>query len=219
MPLHDWTRVDAGLYHVFHQNWTIEIFRALNRGVLPTGYVAIGVAVADAPPRARLVARAESEPAAYARKANRIIVRQGLGPVVAVIKVVSPGNKDSGHAVRAFKTKALEFLRSGVSVLRVDLFPPTPRDPDGLHPLVWDDFPGPPFEARPADKPLTIASLDPGDGPTAYVDPVAVGEPLPDAPLFLGPGRYVYAPLERTYVAAWDETPQLIRDLVQPPTN
>ena len=23
MPVHDWTRVDAGLFHAFHQGWTI----------------------------------------------------------------------------------------------------------------------------------------------------------------------------------------------------
>jgi hypothetical protein len=239
MPIHDWTRVDAGLYHNFHQDWTIEVYRALNGGVLPAGYVALtdlkvegyepdvlairgdespgGVAVADAPPRARLLARAESEPAAYARKANRVVVRHGLGPVVAVIEVVSPGNKDSRHAVQSFKTKAVEFLRRGVSLLLIDVFPPTPRDPDGLHQVVWDEFPGPPFEPRPADKPLTVASFDAGAGPTVYADLLAVGDVLPDPPLFLSPGRYVEVPLERAYMAAWAVTPQLIRTRVAPP--
>jgi hypothetical protein len=239
MPIHDWTRVDAGLYHTFHQNWTIELFRALNRGILPEGYVALtdlkvegyepdvvalrgdappgGAVVADAPPRTRLVARAESEAAAYARKANRLIVRRGLGPVVAAIEVVSPGNKDSRHAVRAFKAKALEFLGRGASLLLIDLFPPTPRDPEGLHQVIWDEFPGPPLKPRPDDKPLTVMSIDAGDGPTAYADVLAVGDDLPDAPLFLAPGRYVNVPLERTYQASWQETPALIRNRVEPP--
>ena len=30
MPVHDWTRVDAGLFHHFHQDWTIELCRSLN---------------------------------------------------------------------------------------------------------------------------------------------------------------------------------------------
>ena len=38
MPIHDWTRVSAGIYHSFHQDWTIEICRTLNRGILPPGY-------------------------------------------------------------------------------------------------------------------------------------------------------------------------------------
>ena len=35
MPIHDWTRVPAGIYHDFHRGWTVEIRRRLNRGVLP----------------------------------------------------------------------------------------------------------------------------------------------------------------------------------------
>ena len=42
---------------------------------------------------------------------------------------------------------------------------------------------------------------------TAYVDSLAVGDPLPDAPLFLAPGWYVNVPLEQTYMASWDVTP------------
>ncbi len=37
MPLHDWTRVSAGIYHDFHQDWTIEIRRALNGGFCRRG--------------------------------------------------------------------------------------------------------------------------------------------------------------------------------------
>src|SRR5207237_8601594 len=41
MPIHDWTRVDAGLFHDFHQDWTIELRRALKAGLLPPGDVAL----------------------------------------------------------------------------------------------------------------------------------------------------------------------------------
>jgi hypothetical protein len=44
---------------------------------------------------------------------------------------------------------------------------------------------------------------------------VAVGNPLPDAPLFLAPGWYVNVPLEATYRASWDVTPRPIRDLLE----
>lgn len=241
MPIHDWSRVPAGAFHDFHQDWTIELRRTLNRGLLPPGYSALtdlrvegwepdvvgirghtptapgGVAVADAPPRSRQVARIEAELAAYARKANRIVIRHELGPVVAAIEIVSPGNKDSTHAIRSFKTKAAELLRGGVSLVVIDLFPPTPRDPEGIHQVIWAELTDEPFEARPTDKPLTVASYDAGEPLTAYVDPVAVGDPLPDASLFLAPGWYVPVPLETTYMASWAETPRLVRDLVQPP--
>ena len=41
MPLHDWTRVPAGLFHHFHQFWAVEICRKLNRGRLPPGLSAL----------------------------------------------------------------------------------------------------------------------------------------------------------------------------------
>ena len=35
MPVHDWTRVDAGTFHAFHTLWIGEIMKALNAGLLP----------------------------------------------------------------------------------------------------------------------------------------------------------------------------------------
>ena len=37
MPIHDWTKVDAGIFHDFHQTWSIYIKNALNGGLLPRG--------------------------------------------------------------------------------------------------------------------------------------------------------------------------------------
>jgi hypothetical protein len=72
----------------------------------------------------------------YARKANRIVVRHPDGDVVAVIEIVSPGNKDSAHAARSFARKAVDFLLAGINLLIVDLFPPSKRDPQGMHKCV-----------------------------------------------------------------------------------
>ena len=63
----------------------------------------------------------------YARMANRILIRHPLGHVVAVVEIVSPGNKDSRHSLRSFVEKAVTILRGGVHLLIIDLFPP--RDP------------------------------------------------------------------------------------------
>jgi hypothetical protein len=241
MPIHDWTRVDAGTFHDFHQGWTIEIRNRLNSGILPDGYFAMadqrvsgpepdivalrlrspqpsgGLSVAVTPPRIQQAARVETEAALYARKANRIAIRQGLGRVVAMIEILSPGNKDSKHAVAAFIAKAIDFIRNGLHFLMIDPFPPGPRDPDGIAQAIWDELAGEPFARRPADKPLSVAAFDAGEPLTAYVDSVAVGEPLPEAPLFLAPGWYVNVPLEQTYMASWGVTPAPIRDLVSPP--
>ena len=40
VPLHDWTRVDAGDWHDFHLAWIAEIRKQLNGGVLPARYSA-----------------------------------------------------------------------------------------------------------------------------------------------------------------------------------
>jgi hypothetical protein len=41
MPVHDWTRVEAGIFHAFHTTWTGGLQNALNEGVLPEGYYAL----------------------------------------------------------------------------------------------------------------------------------------------------------------------------------
>ena len=41
MPVHDWTRVEDGIFHAFHVGWTVELAKALNRGILPSGYYAL----------------------------------------------------------------------------------------------------------------------------------------------------------------------------------
>src|SRR5205823_4848476 len=41
MPIHDWTRVEAGIFHDFHHAWIEEIKRALNGGLLPDAYYAL----------------------------------------------------------------------------------------------------------------------------------------------------------------------------------
>lgn len=41
MPVHDWTRVDAGIFHDFHTVWIGQIRTALNEGLLPEGYYAL----------------------------------------------------------------------------------------------------------------------------------------------------------------------------------
>lgn len=41
MPIHDWTRVKAGIFHHFRQAWIGMIARALNQGLLPPGHYAL----------------------------------------------------------------------------------------------------------------------------------------------------------------------------------
>ncbi len=237
MPIHDWSRVDAGIFHHFHQAWTIEITYALNGGGLPPGYFALaeqivsgpipdvvtlqrrpdsarppieagGIALADAPPRARFTTTAEVDP--YVAKANHIAIKHRLGRVAAVIEIVSPGNKGSQHALRSFVEKSYDLLNSGVNLLVVDLFPPSRRDPQGIHKAIWDTIHDEPFDL-PLDKPLTVAAYMGGELKRAYIEPVAVGDLLPELPIFLDDRTYVPAPLESTYQSTWSKCPEPVR--------
>jgi hypothetical protein len=243
MPIHDWTRVDAGLFHDFHQGWTVALRNALNSGGLPPDYFALvdqriqgpipdvltlklaassnephsdslGLAVVDKPPKARLIRQKEAE--IYAARANRLTVRQRHGDVVAVVEIVSPGDKASRAEFRAFVEKSVELIRAGIHLLIIDLFPPGPRDPQGIHKAIWDDFEEEEIEL-PSGKPLTLASYDAGPAHTAYVDFAAVGDDLPDKPLFLQPGFYVLAPLQTTYQATWALFPTPLKPLLEAP--
>ena len=245
MPIHDWTRVDAGLFHAFHQSWIIKLCDSLNDNRLPADYLALpeqsirgpipdvltlelapgegepdssrpaaGLAVASVPPRTRLVRQAPDR--VYVRKADRIAVRHRHGQIVAVVEIVSPGNKASTSELRAFVEKSSDLIMQGVHLLVIDLFPPSKRDPQGIHKAIWDQFEEEDFEL-PANKPLTLAAYDAGPPPVAYVEPMAVRDALPDMPIFLKPGFYVPAPLEETYMSTWRHFPAPMKRLLEPP--
>ncbi len=241
MPIHDWTRLEPGDFHDFHQCWVVEISNTLNGGLLPPDYMAMleqvtgrpipdvvtphshapqgdpgGIAIATAPPTARVIAKFER--INYAKRADRVVIRHGRGKVVAIIEIMSPGNKDSRNAIRTFVEKAADILNQGVNLLVVDLFPPTPRDPLGIRKAIWDKFGDEPFEAPPG-KSLTVAPYIGGDLPTACVESVGLGDPLPTSPIFLSDTRYIPAPLEATYVRAWAMLPTMLKEVIDPPTG
>ena len=116
----------------------------------------------NAPPHTRIVTRGENT-AGYARRADRLSVYLPQGELIAVIEIVSPGNKDNTNGLKAFVRKAGKLLRRGVHLLVVDLFPPSVRDPHGIHKAIWDQFKEEPFELPP-DKPLTLAAYAAGFG-------------------------------------------------------
>jgi hypothetical protein len=242
--MHNWCRVKAGTYHNFHVLWMSSITNRLNSDLLPPGYFAMaeqivgqpetdvvtlqtgraagsrgasngGVAVATVRPKTRFVMTVPSEQERYARKTNRIAIRHELGRVVSVIELVSPGNKDRQHSLRAFVEKAIDLIRQQVNLLIIDPFPPGPHDPQGIHAAIWDGFADEPFEL-PADKPLTLAAYQAAPDKTAYVEPIAVGDDLPEMPLFLEEDRGIILPLEDTYQATWNVLPVELRQLLEP---
>jgi hypothetical protein len=84
-----------------------------------------------------------------------------------------------------------------------------------MHGAVWANYRATPYRP-PADAPLALVSYDWQDGePEAFLEPVAVGHPLPDMPLFLGRERYVNVPLEPTYMAAYHAMPAYWRQVLE----
>ena len=243
MPMHDWTRVDAGIFHAFHLAWMGTLQNALNSGLVPPDYYALAeqiaggigpdvltlqapnppgsngsvdvqgaVAVAIAPPKVRHVVRPEIDE--YVFKRRSVAIRHVSNhKLIALIEILSPGNKSSRHALRSFLDKAESALAHGIHLLLVDPHPPGPRDPRGIHGALWERLFG---DSVPTpEKPLTLAAYAAGRVPTAYVEPLAVGDELPEMPLFLTSEQYINVPLETTYRAAYEGVPRYYRAILE----
>lgn len=242
MAVHDWTLVDAGTFHGFHTAWVTHLSETLNGGLLPSGYYALpeqhagrhiadvltlhaprptegsppstegGVAVADAPPRVRH--RLTPSPAARGARRTLAIRHVSGHRIIALVEIISPSNKDRYAHVAEFADKAETALWHGIHLLLVDLFPPGPYDPRGMHGAIWELLNDEPYPL-PAEEPLTLAAYVAGSRPEAYVEHLAVGCPLADMPLFLTADRYINVPLENTYAAAFRGMPEYWRDVLE----
>jgi hypothetical protein len=249
MPVHDWSRVEAGIFHHFHHAWIEEISRALNSGLLPDDFYAMaeqfaggfgpdvltlqaidrnGAAEATrstassngdllllAPPKVRLTAETDLE--FYRRKQNTVTVRHVSGDrVIAMVEVVSPGNKAFRNALRSFVEKAAWLLDKRIHLLILDVLPPGKRDPQGIDGTIWEEITGLEYTA-PADKPLTLVAYESALTVRAHIESVAVGDVLIDMPLFLEPGAHVLVPLEATYQRAFAAVPRRWRRVLEAP--
>jgi hypothetical protein len=247
MPVHDWSRVEAGVFHAFHHAWIEEISRVLNSGILPPPYYALAeqraagfgpdvltleargnddddafqdtaaltatATLVRSLPTAQVTAEADLE--FYRRKQSAVVVRHASGDrMVAVVEIVSPGNKAARGALRSFVEKAAELLDHGIHLVILDVCPPGPRDPEGIHGAIWEEISGQQYSA-PLGKPLTLASYESGETVRAYVEPIAIGARLPDVPLFLEPGAHVLVPAGDTYHRAFAAMPQRWKSVLE----
>jgi hypothetical protein len=240
MPIHDWSKMLDGDFHDFHQSWIIELRNALNRGLLPDGFMAMsdqvtggpiphvvslrtksrsdsgGLAVKPAPPSAQMIAKFERQ--TYAERADRIVIRHGRGEVIAIIEIVSPGSKHNNAAIRKFIHKSLEFMDQGIHMLIVDLHPPTKRDPNGLQQAIAEEQYDMKFELPPG-KNRTAGSYFNGELPAVYLESFGIGDVLPSLPIFLTEEDYIPAPLEETYMRAWQDFPKDLRAEMEKPNS
>lgn len=242
MPVHDWSRVAAGIFHDFHHAWIEEIKRVLNAGLLPSDYYALAEqrtagygpdvlalqvdnreSVADAlnereggllVAKPQVAVTVETDMAFYRRKQNIVAVHHVSDDrVVALIEVVSPGNKSSRAAMRSFVEKAAQLLDQRIHLLILDLHRPGKFDPQGIHGAIWEEIAE--SWSAPTDRPLTLVGYESALAVRAFVQPLAIGESLIDMPLYLEPGGYVLVPLEDTYSRAFEAMPKRWRSVIE----
>jgi hypothetical protein len=83
MPLHDWTRVDAGLFHAFHLQWIVALTDSLNAGILPADYYALPERNSDRHWNTENC----TEEDVHARKACHVAIHDSNQAVVSVIEI------------------------------------------------------------------------------------------------------------------------------------
>ena len=119
MPIHDWTGVDAGIFHDFHLGWSVELLNAFNGGLLPVNYYALAE---QTDPIQEPYAKTTDLADLYAKKANRIAIRHSSDDrLIAIIELLSPRNKSSRHAIDMLLEKVFSVLDQGVHLLLIEL--------------------------------------------------------------------------------------------------
>lgn len=193
--------------------------QASDQAVSPTTSLTKGaLAVEEAPPRVALMSESE-EIDDYALHQRSLTIRHTSGDdVVAIVEIVSPGNKQVRVMLEQFVNKASGALVQGIHLLVVDLFPPGRHDPEGIHGAIWEQFSRNPFEL-PADRRLTLVAYAANVLRKAYIEPTAVGQVLQDMPLFITDRLYVNVPLERTYMEAYATVPERWRSVIEGRAN
>src|SRR5262245_14708536 len=243
MPVHDWTRVSDGTFHDFHYSWVLEIKRALKRLPLPKGYYVMAeqlggdlgapdvitlqatgtepesegplpgtATLTEAPPTVHARTRITRD--SYARLQRTLVIRHTSNDrIVAMIEVLSRGNKSNRHAIRSFLDKAVAALDGGIHLLLVDVHPPGPRDPQGIHGIMLGEIGTEEYELG-SKRPLTAVAYTGGAIVDAFVAHFAFGEHIPQMPLFLTRENYIPVPLEDSYMAAWGDVPPQYRQVL-----
>jgi hypothetical protein len=201
MPLHDWTRVEDGIFHDFQSAWTIELRKAMNAGLLPEGYYALveqhaGRTIPDlltlhASPEERALPPLSLPPAsggtAVAVEAPRVRRRQSIEPLGLARRRSLAIRHISGHRLVALleivspankdrESSSQDFAAKVVNAL--DL---------GVHVLVVDVFPPGKFDPQGMHGVIQQRlenSNEPYDLPTA--------EPLTLSSYAAGPRVEVY---------------------------
>lgn len=156
-----------------------------------------------APPRPLVAMRVDF--AALETFEIRIYDEPRARTLVAVVELISPGNKDRPETRRAFLDKCAAYLREGISVVLVDVV--TSRQ-HNFHAALMELFHGPDEALRAVTSELyavayRVVVADTAISQTTHLEmwaeSLAVGAPLPTMPLWLTPSLCMPLELEAAY--------------------
>lgn len=171
------------------------------------------IAVLEHPPQVKYTENQERE--IYAENADRVAIYHANGDrLVAFIEIVSPGNKQSPLEVKRFIEKCNDALERGIHLLIIDILPPGKHDSQGIHAALWN-YRYSESHGVTADEPLGLSAYRVDVAAHAYFQPLAIGQPLPDMPVFLTPSHYVNVPLEQTYLESYRAVPDRWRRVIE----
>lgn len=219
MPLHDWSD-DSG-WENFHALWTYRLFEDIQPR-LPAGYqVVLGsharaglrmaakpdVAVTNPFPTAADLSSGiapDDEVPVATLEPGLLIQVQRRGEVVAVIELVSPGNKDRHSEQAGGVVRYAGYLRAGIHLVLVDVHhaPAGFSFPDGIAADLG--LPNQPAVPPPAGVVYRVGGRASQGGSYVAVwrRPFQIGRPLPSLPLPLDVGMDLAVDLEDTYMQA-----------------
>lgn len=200
-------------WHSFHNSWATYLAADLNRQ-LPAGYFAeanvqfgieIDVATYDdtgTPTTGGWVPPAPTATIPYAVTTDQVevlIYHQEGGPQLAgAVELVSPSNKDRATARDAFVSKCVAYLSQSIGLLIVDVV--TDRHAN-LHAELMARLGSPRATAEPELYATAYRRVahDQAEGVDVWLEPLAIGQPLPTLPLWLRGGPCLEVALEVSY--------------------
>jgi Protein of unknown function (DUF4058) len=242
MPMHDWNKVEAGIFHAFHHEWISEISFELNRTLLPEEYYALPeeVAAGFGPDFLSFQSAGEAEPV----ESNE----ERVGGTVATLRTRPETRFQAETEAEFYLRKKSSIVVRHVSgdrfVAKIEIVAPGNKSnrhalrafvekafellEHRIHLLVLDPFP--PGRRDPNwihaaiwEEVQEVPFLPPSDQPLTFVayecdfiKTVAIEQTLPEMPIFLEPNGCVMIPLEKTYETAFAAMPRRWQHVLAP---
>ncbi len=208
MALHNWMRIDEGIFHDFYLSWNAELIRTFNIVLLPKDYYAL------IEPSSHTVDVDHEVKSTYAALARRITIRRSTDhKEMAIIEIVSPCIKTNQRAFENFVHRAVNLIRQGIHLLVIDILPPSSGKQCETHQAIWAEVANL-DHVLSGKKTGVLSSYQAGVVPNVFIEAIAVGDSLAGRPVFRNEDQYMPVPLEETYQKAWETVPEYWREVI-----